>query len=106
MFINNNYQLFDQGVSDEYIETYQHWDDNAKVSSAQGFIFNNENVAEIETAITEVTASDFAPIRSGFVSFDENYDAAVAKLKAAGIDEYVAEVQRQYDEFLASKKGN
>ncbi|MBP5306411.1 MAG: extracellular solute-binding protein [Lachnospiraceae bacterium] len=106
MFRNKNYQLFDQSVSDEYIETYQHWDDNAKVSSAQGFIFNNENVAEIETAITEVTASDFAPIRSGFVSFDDNYDAAVAKLKAAGIDEYVAEVQRQYDEFLASKKGN
>ncbi len=106
MFRNKNYQLFDKSVSDEYIDTYNHWDDNAKISSAQGFIFNNENVVEIETAITEVTASDFAPLRSGFVSFDDNYDAAVAKLKAAGIDEYVAEVQRQYDEFIAAKKGN
>jgi putative aldouronate transport system substrate-binding protein len=106
MFRNQNYQLFDKSVSDEYIETYEHWDDDAKVSAAQGFIFNNENVVEIETAITEVTASDFAPLRSGFVSFEDNYDAAVAKLKAAGIDEYVAEVQRQYDEFIASKKGN
>ncbi len=106
MFRNKNYQLFDKTVSDEYIDTYEHWDDGAKVSSAQGFIFNNENVVEIETAITEVTASDFAPLRSGFVSFDDNYEAAVAKLKAAGIDEYVAEVQRQYDEFIAAKKGN
>ncbi|MCR5033565.1 MAG: extracellular solute-binding protein [Lachnospiraceae bacterium] len=106
MFRNKNYQLFDKSVSDEYIDMYEHWDDNAKVSSAQGFIFNNENVVEIETAITEVTASDFAPIRSGFVSFDDHYEDAVAKLKAAGIDEYVAEVQRQYDEFIASKKGN
>ncbi len=106
MFRNKNYQLFDKTVSDEYIDTYEHWDDNAKISSAQGFIFNNENVVEIETAITEVTASDFAPLRSGFVSFDDNYEAAVAKLKAAGIDEYVAEVQRQYDEFIAAKKGN
>ncbi|WP_026507196.1 extracellular solute-binding protein [Butyrivibrio sp. MC2013] len=105
MFRNKNYQLFDQTVSDEYIETYEHWDDDAKISSAQGFIFNNENVVEIETAITEVTASDFAPLRSGFVSFDDHYDEAVAKLKAAGIDEYVAEVQRQYDEFRASKEG-
>ncbi len=106
MFRNKNYQLFDKSVSDEYIDTYEHWDDNAKISSAQGFIFNNENVVEIETAITEVTASDFAPLRSGFVSFDDNYDAAVAKLKAAGIDEYVAEVQRQYDEFVAAREGN
>ncbi len=106
MFRNKNYQLFDKSVTDEYIETYEHWDDNAKVSSAQGFIFNNENVMEIETAITEVTASDFAPLRSGFVSFDDNYQAAVDKLKAAGIDKYVEEVQRQYDEFIAAKKGN
>lgn len=44
-----------------------------------------------------------AVVRNGFVNFDENYPAAVEKLKAAGIDEYIAEVQRQYDEFLVSK---
>jgi len=37
----------------------------------------------------------------GFVDFDSNYEDALAKLKAAGIDEYVAEVQRQLDEFFA-----
>ena len=55
------------------------------------------------TTILEVIQNDMAVVRNGFVNFDENYPAAVEKLKAAGIDEYIAEVQRQYDEFLASK---
>ena len=35
-----------------------------------------------------------------FKDYDANYEDALAKLKAAGIDEYVAEVQRQLDEFF------
>lgn len=103
MFRNKNYQLFSPELPQDYIDNYKAWDDGAKVSSAMGFIFNNENVAEIETAINELITSDFASIRTGFVSFDENYEAAVQKLKAAGIDEYIAEVQRQYDEYVAQQ---
>ena len=57
----------------------------------------------IKKRILEVIQNDMAVVRNGFVNFDENYAAAVQKLKDAGIDEYIAEVQRQYDEFLASK---
>jgi len=103
MFRNKNYQVFGTEVSQEYIDNYQAWDDDAKVSSAMGFVFNNENVMEIETAINELITTDFASIRTGFVNFDENYEAAVEKLKAAGIDEYIAEVQRQYDEYVAQQ---
>jgi putative aldouronate transport system substrate-binding protein len=45
--------------------------------------------------------SDFRPLMTGFIDFDENYPGFIAKLKAAGIDEYVAEVQVQIDAFLA-----
>lgn len=103
MFRNANYKLFTPDVDQEYIDAYTAWDDDAKVSSALGFIFNNENVKEIETAITEVIGSDFSTLRSGFVSFDDHYADAVQKLKDAGIDEYIAEVQRQYDEFCAQQ---
>ena len=103
MFRNQNYSVFGTEVSDEFIEQYMNWDKDAKTSSAMGFTFNNENVVEIETAIKEVIDNDMAVIRNGFVDFEENYAAAVAKLKAAGIDEYIAEVQRQYDEFVANK---
>ena len=103
MFRNQNFSVFGSEVSDEYIDAYTNWDKEAKTSSAMGFTFNNENVVMIETAILEVIQNDMSVIRNGFVNFDENYAAAVQKLKAAGIDEYIAEVQRQYDEFLASK---
>lgn len=103
MFRNQNFSVFGADVSDEYIEAYMNWDKDAKTSSAMGFTFNNENVVMIETAILEVIQNDMSVVRNGFVSFDENYAATVQKLKDAGIDEYIAEVQRQYDEFLASK---
>ncbi|MDF2544985.1 MAG: extracellular solute-binding protein, partial [Herbinix sp.] len=103
MFRNKNYTVFTPNVDDAYIEQYQHWDDNAKLSNAIGFVFNNENVKEIETAVFEVCSKDLAPIRNGFVDFDENYDAAIKKLKDAGMDEYIAEVQKQFDEFMANK---
>ena len=103
MFRNQNYSVFGADVTDEYIEAYTNWDKDAKTSSAMGFTFNNENVVLIETAILEVIQNDMSVIRNGFVNFDENYAAAVQKLKDAGIDEYIAEVQRQYDEFIANQ---
>ncbi|WMJ87009.1 ABC transporter substrate-binding protein [Anaerocolumna sp. MB42-C2] len=103
MFRNQNYQMFAPGIDQSYIDIYNSWDDNAVRSKTLGFNFNNEKVKDVETAIKEVGLKDFAAIRSGFVDFDTEYPKAVQKLKEAGIDEYVAEVQRQFDEFLASK---
>lgn len=106
MFRNANYTMFPTTISDEYIKTYEIWDDGAKTSDVIAFHFNNENVQDIEASINEIINQYFTPIECGFVSFDDNYDAAVAKLKDAGIDEYVAEVQRQLDEFFATNGYN
>lgn len=103
MFRNQNYQLFAQDVDQEAIDAYRSWDDNAKRSASFGFRFNNENVKEIETRLGEVAQMYFIPLQTGFVDFDTEYPKAVQALKEAGIDEYVAEVQRQMDEFLSQK---
>lgn len=103
MFRNQNYQVFPVGTSDEYNEEYKHWDDDAKQSDMIAFHFDNSKVADIETAINEVMQSDLLSVECGFVDFEENYDNAIQKLKDAGIDEYVAEVQRQVDEYLANR---
>ncbi len=103
MFRNQNYQLFAPNVDQAYIDTYQSWDDEAIVSNMLGFRFNNEKVKEIEAAIKEVSGKQMAPIMYGFVDFETEYPKALQALKEAGIDEYVAEVQRQMDEFQASK---
>jgi len=103
MFRNQNYQLFAPEVSQESIDQYKSWDDQALLSESIGFRFNNEKVKNIETALKEVAGKQFAAIRSGFVDFETEYPKAVQKLKDAGIDEYVAEIQRQLDEFMAGK---
>ena len=104
MFRNQNYQLFGPEVEQEYIDSYLAWDDEALTSKSMGFRFNNENVKDIETRIAEVAGKDLLSIQCGFVDFETEYPKAMEKLKAAGMDEYVAEVQRQLDEFLASKE--
>ena len=104
MFRNKNYQLFTPEVDQAYIDMYTSWDDNAIVSEMLGFRFNNENVKEIEAAIKEVAGKQMNPILYGFIDYDTEYPKALQALKNAGIDEYIAEVQRQMDEFLASKQ--
>ncbi|MCT1402682.1 ABC transporter substrate-binding protein [Paenibacillus sp. p3-SID867] len=103
MFRNQNYQLFGPSVAQESIDKYKSWDETAIRSDSLGFRFNNEKVKLIETALKEVAGKDLAAIRSGFVDFETEYPKAIEKLKAAGIDDYVAEIQRQLDEFLAGK---
>ena len=104
MFRNKNYQLFSPETDQAYIDTYKSWDDEAIVSKMLGFRFNNEKVKELEAAIKEVAGKQMAPILYGFVDFETEYPKALQNLKDAGIDEYVAEVQRQMDEFQAAKK--
>ena len=99
MFRNQNYQLFGPSVAQESIDKYKSWDETAIRSDSLGFRFNNEKVKLIETALKEVAGKDLAAIRSGFVDFETEYPKAIEKLKAAGIDDYVAEIQRQLDEF-------
>lgn len=103
MFRHQDYTLFTPDTDQAYIDSYQTWDADAKVSDVLGFVFNNENVLEIETAITEVVQNDMSVIRNGFVNFDEFYPAAVQRIQEAGSAEYIAEIQKQFDEFMASR---
>ena len=101
MFRNANYTVFKDGVTDEYIEKYQHWDDNAIGSAMLGFSFNNEGFEAIQTACSEAW-KNMTPILYGYVDFDENYPKAKAEMEAAGIYQLVDEYNRQLSEFMAA----
>lgn len=45
----------------------------------------------------------FNPMTAGIVSYEDGYEEAVKKLKEAGIDAFVEEYQRQFQEFIDSK---
>lgn len=106
MFRNANYSMFSSDTPDEFIDMYKHWDDNAKTSDVIAFHFNNENVKDIEVAIQEIIELRMLRILYGYQDYDEFYPQALEELKAAGIDEYVAEVNRQLEEYFAANGYN
>ena len=99
MFRNRNYQMFAKTVSDEYIASYKDWDKNAIVSKSFGFRFDNTPVKEVEAKLIEAVKV-FVPLLTGFVDPAVEYEKGVKALKDAGIDQYVAEVQRQLDAYV------
>ena len=73
----------------------------AVFSNALGFNFDSTPVYDQYTAVAAVVAEYRDALRYGLVDVDEYLPKFQEELKAAGIDEVIAEEQRQYDEFLA-----
>lgn len=84
-------------------EKYDKMNAAAKRSLAEGFVFDNSSVQNEYTALTNVWEEYSAQLMFGFVDPDEKTPELVEKLKAAGLDTYMAEKQRQLDEWAASR---
>lgn len=54
-------------------------------------------------AITAVVAQYQPALETGSVDVDQHYQAFIAELKAAGVDDVIAEKQAQLDEFLSQQ---
>jgi putative aldouronate transport system substrate-binding protein len=77
--------------------------DGAYPSKALGFVVDRE---PIKTEIAQVKAvlDEFAkPIEWGWVAYDDAAPDLIEKMKAAGSDAIIAEVQRQLNEWAAAK---
>ncbi len=98
------YKQFDPSIPEEKVERYKHLDDDAQISKRMGFVFDSSNVTAEVAAITAVYDEYIKPMASGLLDYDENIDMVIEKLKKAGIDTYVEEVQRQFSEFYANNQ--
>lgn len=67
------------------------------------FIFDTEPMKSEYAQLQAVETEYLNPISNGFKDYDENIDEAIEKLKAAGLDKFMEEVQKQFDEFMANK---
>lgn len=103
LLMNKNFIRFDNSVPEDFIAEYKAWDDGAIISKGAGFNFDNTPVKNEETKLNGVFTEYLAPIGSGFVDYDEVYPKALEKLKAAGLDKYIAEYQKQYSEWYAKQ---
>ena len=44
------------------------------------------------------------PLTYGLLDYEGNYDKAIRKLKDAGLDDYMAEYQKQYSAWYAANR--
>jgi len=78
--------------------------DDAVNSITIGFTFDPTNVAsQYANCIAELKTSVY-PVMHGVVKYEDGYDKMLASMKAAGLDEVVAEYKRQFDEWRASQQ--
>ena len=87
-------------VPDDQIDYMTYKSENYVISPAAGFIFDSSNVqSELTNLQTEIISSIY-PIKVGMVSYEDNIDAAIEKLKAAGLDKYMEEYRTQFKAYL------
>ena len=77
-------------------------DPEAQNFFAADFFFDPAPVKAEMANVQAVFTSDVSPIYRGVVDFDKNIKAAQDKLKSAGIDEVLAEYQKQLDAYKAT----
>ena len=85
-------------VYEGYIEDARH----AYSHPLLGFQFDNSAVSVEEAQIAAVAGEYGEMYLKGEAGWRAMYDEYLSKLDAAGIEKYVAEVQRQVDEYVAA----
>lgn len=87
----------------DYNKKQLEYNKNAEVSFAYGFEFNPEPVEIQMAAVDNVVAKYQRALETGSVDVDEVLPVFLAEMKEAGVDDIIAEAQRQLDEFLSFK---
>jgi putative aldouronate transport system substrate-binding protein len=96
------YMRFDELATEDQIKWSTFKADNKVYTPIAGFIFDSTPVAsQLANLQTEILASIY-PIRYGLVEYASAYPAALSRLKAAGLDTYMAEYRRQFAAYLKS----
>lgn len=94
------YMAYASDAPDDHIDYMTYKSENYVISPAAGFIFDASNVqSELTNLQTEIISSIY-PIKVGMVSYEDNIDAAIEKLKAAGLDKYMEEYRTQFQAYL------
>lgn len=85
-------------------EAYQKWNDEATVAPNVGFTFDSESVKNETVAIQNITNEFAGALDTGTVDTDTYVAKFEEKLKAAGVEKILAEVNKQYEAYKAKQK--
>ncbi|MBB6733649.1 ABC transporter substrate-binding protein [Cohnella zeiphila] len=98
-FLNH---VWDSEAPDKW-DQFRQFNEGAIKSPGLGFVFDSEPVKAEVGALANVIKQYGAAIETGSVDPDKMLPEYVSALKAAGVDKVIAEKQKQFDAFLASK---
>ncbi len=88
-----------EGDSLDLWERMQNYNDTALASKAMGFTFDNSDVSAEYTALTNVYSEYRDQLELGFLDPETGLPEMVERLKAAGLDDYIAAKQEQLNEW-------
>lgn len=92
-----------EGDSLDLWDRINEFNNNAMISDAFGFLFDNVPVANEYTACTNVYNEYQKALEYGILDPDTSIAEMNEKMMAAGLQTIIDEKQRQYDAFLATK---
>ncbi len=92
-----------EGTDPDLWEKLNKFNNEGTPSPAHGFSWDSSSVMNQVTACNNVVSSYHTALRWGAMDPAENLPKFISELEAAGINEVIAEKQRQLDEFLAGE---
>lgn len=100
MMFNSNISYFPETMPDEFIPTYQAWDDGALRSKKLSVKLSYDDITS-EYAQINAAWSEFAlPMMAGLVSYEDGIEQLKSELEKAGWDKYVENISAQVAEAL------
>jgi len=84
-------------------EKFLQFNDEGLVLNSLGFVFDKTNVETQISSCKNVVQAYYKQLFTGAVEVEPTIEQFAKELKAAGVDELIAEMQRQYDEWRNSK---
>lgn len=95
------YNNYDTSISGDTVEAYENWDNDSKFSKLTGFSFDTTPVSTELAMLTSIYNEKLYPMMLGYLDYNENIDSVITDMKAAGLDKYIAEYQKQFSEFYS-----
>lgn len=101
---NQFIQYMMTGTNPESLKTEMEWNENAKISKAFGFMFDNSSVKTEYSSVNNVINQYLPGLRCGSIDPSKGIQEFNKKLEDAGLDKIISEKQKQLDAWLAVNK--
>ena len=98
------YQTYSSMVTEENIQIYLDTDKDVIESKTMGFVFDSSAVSTEISMIQAAYDEYMKPIEMGIDAYDSPYEEALKKMKDAGLDTVVEEIQNQFSAWYANNR--